>query len=103
MIKQRNSTSSLVFTAGVGKINKKEICNLYWLFFLKEGKYPMAYLLDSLSSEASASKTVSTLKCYFNLYIYKYPKPHLKGIMKNLVKLIDYLTISLNSVILEKF
>lgn len=63
----------------------------------------MAYLLDSLSSEASASKTVSTLKCYFNLYIYKYPKPHLKGIMKNLVKLIDYLTISLNSVILEKF
>lgn len=40
MIKQRNSTSSLVFTAGVGKINKKEICNLYWLFFFKGRKIP---------------------------------------------------------------
>lgn len=63
----------------------------------------MAYLLDSLSSEASASKTESTLKCYFNLYSHKYPKPHLKEIMKNLVKFIDYLTISLKSVILEMF
>lgn len=96
MIKQRNSTSSLVFTAGGGKksVRKKSVISSG--FFFKEGKYPMPYLLNSLSSEASASKTVSTLKCYFNLYTYKYPKPHLKGIMTNLVKFIDYLTISLN-------
>jgi hypothetical protein len=59
MLKHRNS-KILTLEFGVhcwgGKINKKEICNLYWIyFFFKEGKYPMVYQMDGSYSEASTS------------------------------------------------
>lgn len=55
--------------------------------------------MDCLPSGAPTSKTLSTLRCCFNLYCYKYPKP----LKSNYEEFSSVHTISLKSVFLKKF